>query len=190
VVRALASHFRWHGTPLIVKNDNGSAYRAQMTKDLLRRHGVLQLFSPPRTPQYNGACEAGVGSIATRAHHHAAFFDRPGQWTADDVEAARRQANETARPWGWLGPSPLTVWEAKTPIGEEERRLFRASYEEYAQQERCMRQIDPQAKLDHWQQASIDRVAISRALVTHGYLEFRRRRVAPPITRQKVANIS
>ena len=190
VVRALESHFRWHGTPLVMKNDNGPAFRAQMTKDLFRRHGVLQLFSPPRTPQYNGACEAGVGSIATRAHHHAAFCNRPGQWTADDVEAARRQANETARPWGWQGPTPLESWEGRTEIGEEERNLFQATYEAYVQQERCVRQIDPEAALDHWQQASIDRVAISRALVKHGYLEFRRRRVAPPIIRNKAVIIS
>ena len=189
VITALESHFRWHGAPLVVKDDNGPAYRSKKVKKFLRSHGVLPLFSPPRTPQYNGACEAGVGSIAARAHHHAAYCGRPGEWTADDVEAARRQANETARPWGWRGATPQEVWESRTPIGEAERRLFLASYEAYAQEERRVRTIDPQAELSHWQQASIDRVAISRALVEHGYLEYRRRLVAPPITRKRAVNI-
>ena len=94
------------------------------------------------------------------------------------------------RPWGWQGPTPLAVREERNPIGEEERRLFLPSYEEYARHERGVRHIDPQVELDHWQQASIDRVAISRALVEHGYLEFRRRQVAPPIIRKKAVNIS
>ena len=190
VASQLEAEIVWHGAPLVVKNDNGSAYRAETVKTLLRGHDVLQLFSPPATPSYNGSCEAGIGSIKTRAHHEAARQDRPGQWTCDDIEAARCQANETARPWGWTGPTPQEAFEKRVPITEVERRMFLASYEAYARSERQERGYDPHAELDHYQRAAVDRVAIVRALVEHGYLQFRRRRITPPFVRKKTIRIS
>jgi hypothetical protein len=68
--------------------------------------GTLQLLSPPGTPEYNGTCEAGIGSLKTRTHHEAARNDRPGEWTCDDVEGARMMDNETGRPWGVNGLTP------------------------------------------------------------------------------------
>jgi len=102
--------------------------RAWETRGLLRRYGVLALYSPPETPQYNGSCEAGIGSIETRAHYIAAQHDRPGAWTADDVEQARPQANETARPQGTEGPTPDELWQWREPITQAERRSFTATY--------------------------------------------------------------
>ena len=120
----------------------------------------------------------------------AARHDRPGTWTLDDVEAARCQANETARPWGWRGPTPDDVFEKKIPISDEERRMFISSYEAYARCERLAQGLDPDAELDHYQQAAIDRVAIVRALIEHGYLQIRRRRVTPPFVRRKLRKIA
>ena len=190
VAAHLETEIRWHGAPLVVKNDNGPAFCSDTVKTLLHEHEVLQLFSPPATPSYNGSCEAGVGSIKTRAHHEAARQDRPGVWTADDIEAARCQANETARPWGWTEPTPQEVFDKRVPITEVERRMFLASYEAYATNERQERGYDPQATLNHYQQAAVDRVAIVRALVEHGYLQFRRRRITPPFIRRKTIRIS
>jgi hypothetical protein len=34
-----------------------------MMGNFLRAQGVRPLFSPPRLPAYNGACEAGIGSM-------------------------------------------------------------------------------------------------------------------------------
>ena len=181
----LEASIRQYGAPLVVKDDNGSPYRAEKIKPFLREHGVLQLFSPPATPSYNGSCEAGVGSIKIRAHHEAARHERPGQWTCDDIEAARLQANETGRPWGWTGPTPQEVFEKRVPITDVERRMFLTSYEVYAKQERQARGYQPDAELDHYQQAAVDRVAIARALVEHGYLQIRRRRFTPPFIRRK-----
>jgi hypothetical protein len=72
---------------------------------------VHHLRSPPERPEYNGACEAGIGSMKTRTHHQAALRDCSGQWSSDDAEAARCQANETARPWGASEPTPDQCWE-------------------------------------------------------------------------------
>jgi transposase InsO family protein len=80
--------FAEHGAPLVIKEDNGPGFIAQATRELLAEHGVLVLYSPPYSPSYNGACEAGNGSIKCRATRIAAHAGRAGHWTADDVERA------------------------------------------------------------------------------------------------------
>ena len=50
--------------------------------------------------RYNGSCEAGIGSMKTRTHHQSVRGEHAGDWTCADAEAARQEANETARPWG------------------------------------------------------------------------------------------
>src|SRR3954452_25084008 len=55
------SLFPEHGAPLVVKSDNGSAFLAGDREALLAGCGVWHLFSPPRTPRYNGSCEASIG---------------------------------------------------------------------------------------------------------------------------------
>jgi hypothetical protein len=126
-VQALISLFRQYGTPLVLKTDNGSHFIAHETQELLDRWNVLNLRSPKVTPSYNGSCEAGIGSLKTRAHYLAAFYDRPGQWTCDDVEAARVMANETARPWGLDGPNPTQKWCQRTTLSPVQRLIFRAA---------------------------------------------------------------
>ncbi len=101
VVRdALTALIKEHGAPLVLKHDNESAFLSEEVDGLLSMWGIVRLPSPPATPSYNGACEAGIGGLKVRAHHESARNGRPGEWTCDDVEVARLQANETARPWG------------------------------------------------------------------------------------------
>ena len=85
-----------HGAPLVLKSDNGSAFVASAFEALLAGLRVWQLLSPPRLPSYNGSCEAGIGSMKARTHHQATRLGRAGEWTCDDAEAARQQANQTA----------------------------------------------------------------------------------------------
>jgi hypothetical protein len=75
--------------------DDGSAFIPADFQVRAESHGVLLLFSAHRTPAYNVAMEAGIGSIQTRGHHDAAHQDRTGEGTRDDIEAAR--------PWDLLG---------------------------------------------------------------------------------------
>jgi hypothetical protein len=60
---------------------------------------------PPEFPRYNGAIEAGIGSLKTRVFFEAGRHDRPCDWTCDDAEAGQRQANDLARPNGHLEPT-------------------------------------------------------------------------------------
>jgi len=186
----LESHARWMGYPLVLKVDNGSAFISEEVRAWAREHQVLILYSPPRTPEYNGSIEAGVGSIKTRAHYEAARNDRPGQWTCDDVEAARLQANETGRPWGALGPTPLEAWRRRQPIAPDERAAFLALYQRHAQTEREARGWLPGIELQHREQAAVDRVAISRTLIDQGFLLVRRRRITLPIWKRFATKIS
>lgn len=180
---ALAGLFTVHGTPLVLKSDNGSHFTAAAMQNLTRMHRVAHLFSPPYYPQYNGSIEAGIGSLAGRTMAAAARRGHPGEWTWDDVSTAMRDANETARPRGPSGPSPTTLWTNRTAIREEEGERFTA---------RVNSRIGAGADCGLWEPGlcldrEIARAAIHLALVECGYLRSERRRILPPIRRPKVA---
>lgn len=190
VVTALRLLFRLYGPPLVLKMDNGSAFISGEVETLLREHRVCALFSPPGTPAYNGSVEAGIGSLEVRAFYESARHDRPGEWTCDDVAAARRQANETAHPWGLGGPTPDAAWHRRAPITETDAQRFRSAYDLHRQRECAERGIPSWQQRSRWLRASIDRVALSRALIERGYLLIRSRRVTPPITLHYAGRIS
>ena len=167
----LESLFVQYGPPLVIKSDNGATLIAKEVKKVMRRFGVTYLLSPPYYPQYNGACEAGHGSIKTRAHHIAARAGRPGQWICDDLEAARVQANELSRPQGYGGPSPNRLWEEIKYVSDRDRCRFR---KQVADNLREMRNEINEVETDV---ATIKRLSVSRALVRLGYLLVRRRRI-------------
>ena len=190
VVAALRALFRLYGPPLVLKMDNGSAFISAEVENLLREHRVLALFSPPHTPAYNGSVEAGIGSLEVRAFYESARHDRPGEWTCDDVAAACRQANETAHPWGIGGPTPDAAWQSRAPITETDAQQFRAAYDLHRKRECNERGIASWQQPARRLRASIDRVALSHALIERGYLIIRSRRVTPPITLKYAGRIS
>jgi transposase InsO family protein len=57
-----------------MKTDNGSAFIAEVLARFLARWQVLILFSPPRTPSYNGTIESSIGSLKTRSERLAAHL--------------------------------------------------------------------------------------------------------------------
>lgn len=194
VVACLRGLFAAHGAPLVIKSDNGPAFIAESTQDLLRAHRITWLASPPYTPSYNGACEAGNGSIKTRAHHQAARNDRPEQWTCDDIEYARCEANHLGRPRGKLGPSPQEVWATRTPITYTDRIIFEHTLVKLRAErlEEWRRDTDapPDAQPDKATASTLEREAISRSLFACNYLTTRRRRITLPNWRRKVRGIA
>ncbi len=185
----LEALFREHGPPLALKSDNG-ACRSAVVQDLLRRYGVLHLLSPPGLPPYNGAIEAGFGGLKTAAHWEAARHDRPGLWTADDLEAARCRANALHRPWGLDAPTPDDAWSERTPITTAERVALHQSLWVYRHQERQKRGARPGEPLRPPDPDALFRAALSQALIQRGYLTVRRRRIAPPLSIRFLGNIS
>ena len=182
--------FREHGPPLVLKNDNGSAFIAENFQELLARWEVLALRSPALTPQYNGGCEASIGVLKNRTEEQATLAGRPGQWTSADLAAAQHVTNVVHRPFGHTGPSRAELWQGRLPITTAQRAALRRSVECHRETARKELGYDQATSLGRREQDRVDRVAIRRALVEHGYLCFRRRRITPPLTRQKVANIS
>jgi hypothetical protein len=175
---ALQALFREHGAPLVLKSDNGSAFLAAECGALLLRGGVWPLFSPPRTPRYNGSAEAGIGSMKTRTHHQAARRGCPGEWSCEDAEAARQEANQTARPRGPHGPTPEEAWRERLPIGAGERAAFGEAVRELTEEVRRQQGHPPGAALDHHAAAAVARATLVRVLVAEGLLQFRAGRPA------------
>jgi transposase InsO family protein len=179
-VTAVEWLFLQHGAPLVCKTDNGSPFVAQLFEQLLERWQVIPLLSPPRTPRYNGAVEAGFGSFKTRVYYEAVRHGRIGAWTSDDLEAAHGLSNCAARPWGAHGPTPQEAWDRRPRITPQQRTQFLE----------CVAQATAalQVQLDHGlneelqvaPRASVAREAVRRALEELGYLLVRRRRVSPP----------
>lgn len=188
---ALTALLKEVDAPLVLKTDNGSHFTGKEIRYLLAARGIVHLVSPPGTPRYNGAVEAGIGSIKTRTHLESARQDRPGEWTCDDVEKARRQANEQGRPRGFEGDSPGQMWYYdRDPVYDGEREEFRSRLEAFQAQARAERNFLPAVPLPTHEQDSIDRVATSRACVALGYLLYRRRRIPIRISDLKRQNVS
>jgi transposase InsO family protein len=188
-ILALAPLFVIHGAPLLLKTDNGSPFCAEAMLAYLLRFEVLPLFSPPYWPRYNGAIEAGIGSLKTRTEDHAKRHGRPAWWTCDDVEAARLEANATARPKGPEGPTPDELWDARVLLSADERTLFGTSVTQERITARIELGLSIEGQLATFDARAVDRQAIRRALVEHDYLLLSRRRIPLAFTQPKTAEI-
>ncbi len=182
--------FAAHGAPLVIKCDNGSSLIGEDVRAVCDAHGVLLLISPPQTPRYNGAVEAGIGRLKTRAHYAAARHSRTARWSCDDIEEARRTGNAVVYQRDKLSASPDTVWAARVAPSSAERKLLRGEYWKRYERERELRGLAGVEDLPEMTIRSIDRAAISRALVALGYLEIRRRRIPQVFSRRKPLNIT
>jgi len=186
VAGALTALFVVCGAPLVLKSDNGGAFGAGVVQEVLGQYGVIPLFSPPYWPRYNGAIEAGIGSLKTRTQRQALLAGHPGQWTWHDAETARQEANATARPHGVTGPTPEQLWQGRTPRSVGQRAVFGATLQ------RCRQEAEGGGAggNERSREAARERQVIQRALVEHGYLLFSRRRIPSPIPKPKVTFFS
>jgi transposase len=171
----LEARYREHGAPLVQKADGGFA--AKSTRSLLQRWGVFLLLSPPHLPRYNGSIEAGICSMIARTDHHAASSGRPGEWSCEDLEAARLEANETGRPWGSHGPTPDEAWNDRRSVSAEERRAFEGAVRKHAHWWRKVvvgsKQREEVTQAD---EDAVTRYAVTAALKDLGYLKAGRGR--------------
>jgi len=183
---ALARLFARHGAPVVLKMDNGSAFRADAFKEFLETSGVIPLYSPPSCPGYNGAIEAAIGSLKKRTEDQAHAQGRSGLWAPADLVAAQTAAN-AGHPRRLNGRTPASVWESRTPINPVERVVFTLTVERQRFQVKDELRISQEESLDHWRASAVDRQAIERAFVEHGHLLFTRRRIPLTIRAGKVA---
>jgi hypothetical protein len=110
--------------------------------------------------------------VKARTHHQAARGGLPDEWTCDDAEAARREANETALPWGVNGPTPAETWEGRRRLEAGERAAFAAEVGRGRRDAKRAQGYPADGVLDRTAAAAVDRVAIRDALVARGLLRF------------------
>ena len=178
-----------YGAPLVLKSDNGSAFRAGELKQFLRRFQVWPLYSPPGCPGYNGAIEASIGSLKKRTDWEACRAGHAGLWTSSDLERAREQANTQPRPQGPDRRSPLEAWESRRPPSPAERDCFADRVQCLEAAIAAHQGIAPQVALNHYEQAALHRVVLQEALVEGGYLSITRRLIPQTFYGQKAAKI-
>jgi transposase InsO family protein len=171
VVRAalleLCNH---HGAPLVLKCDNGSAFTCAVARALLVERGVVMLYSPPHWPRYNGAIEAGIGSLKERTAACAARSGHAGVWSWDDLAGAQWEANTQSRPWCVSDASADALWEGREPITVEERATFAEAVAQASTNHALEACADDGEKVTS--EASVARSAIELALVKCGYLQY------------------
>ncbi len=178
--RALEARFRQHGAPLVLKSDNGGHVKGWEVAEVLRAHGVLALLTPVALPEHHGAMEAGIGSLATRAHHHGARHGRPGHWTCDDVEGARREANATRRSRTLVGSTPNEAWASRSSLTPEDRATFTTVKARMDEVVRLEQGYFLSLELDEKTQGALERMAVVHSLMECGYLHIRRSRIPLP----------
>jgi transposase InsO family protein len=108
--------------PLVLKLDNGSHFTAKRVRRLNEKHQVTMLFSPPYTPEYNGAIEARNGTIKTWAADLARLRGHAGRFTSDDIEGAVCMINQSPKIDGYLTPDAHFL--ARPEISQDERTEF------------------------------------------------------------------
>ena len=160
-------------------------------QELLSRHGVQGLYSPPDTPQYNGAVEAGVGALKGRTDAQALARGAPGEWTWEDTEAARQEANAVCVGRRETSPTRAAVWAAREPLRPEARTTFQAEVLRQQQGQAPAASTEVEApggealdKARPW------RVVLRRALVALGYLVVSWRRIPLQVKTKKMAKIT
>ena len=170
VVAAMSRLIKEHGAPLVLKMDNGSAFIAEQTVDLLLGHPIAPLYSPPRTPAYNGACERSIGVLKATA------ADLEILWPSHKLDARLQGAAALlARRHGRRQASPNELWAARQRISDEQRDDFLMHWCEHELLLREAKGIACDAQLDHAEQASIGRQAIRDALCELDLLTIQRR---------------
>jgi hypothetical protein len=179
VLEALADLFAEHGPPLVLKCDNGPAFRADRTKRFLLDRDVFALYSPPYCARYNGACERANGTLKELTAHLADQAGRRDFWSSDDLLAARLRANRLSRPCGKSGPTPEQSWAWRGVLSLDKRKNMWQHLRSEIAAVLEQRAIDPTAALSHYTQTEIERIAAQRVFEELGLLHITRRRIAP-----------
>jgi transposase InsO family protein len=181
--------FTIYGAPLVVKSDNGSAFRAADLKGFLQRWQVWPLYSPPGAPWYNGAIEASIRSLKIWTEYEAWRNGHADAWASADLDAARAFANTLSRPRRLAGRAPAEVWESRRPPSQEVRDDFGVCVRHLEAEARRAQGIPLDAALDHYDQAALHRRVLESVLVEHGYLSITRRRLPQRLFGKSVAKI-
>src|SRR5581483_4085790 len=88
------------------------------------------------------------------------------------AEAARLEANQTARPWGVSGATPEQTWLGRRPVVPTGRTAFATVVRRHRVEARREQGLPPDGPLPPPLQAAADRTALRRSLAEHGLLTY------------------
>lgn len=104
-IRPKSDHARWpmHGTPLVIRCDNGKVFKSAWGKDMLARLGIQADFGRPHVPQDKPIVERSFGSI------HRMFEDTLPGSCGPDNKGDESVSEKTFRQVGgrYVDPRPL-----------------------------------------------------------------------------------
>lgn len=137
--------FRTEGAPMFLKRDLGSPLNCQAVDEVLERHRVLPLNSPPGYPRYNGSMERGMRDLkATLDHRRMKVLTKDLPMTLE-VELATHQLNHRRlRSLGGLTPCQV-YHDPQRHLrihGAARDRIFREVFEQFWQFAQCMPKHD------------------------------------------------
>jgi len=135
-----------HGAPLVLKLDNGSAFISAELRTFCERHQIELLHSPVRRPSFNGTVEVSARWSKVRAVRAACAAGRAHELRAEDLAAACQYVDDGER------------------IDPEVRARFRAAVRRQLQVACDERGLAGTDRLRHTERASLERVAVQRAL--------------------------
>jgi hypothetical protein len=129
--------FKKEGPPMFLKRDLGSPLNCHAVDEVLERHSVLPLNSPPGYPRYNGSMERSMRDL-----HDALDQRRLGALPlAVDVELATHQLNHR-RLRSLNRQTPCQVYHDPARRlrlhGASRQRIFREVFEQFWQYIQCM----------------------------------------------------
>ncbi|MBA3936006.1 MAG: hypothetical protein H0X38_00950 [Planctomycetes bacterium] len=157
-----------------MKSISESSRKGRTTAALTCRYRPVALASV--SASYNGACEAGNGTIKLLTHELACRHDRPAAWTLDDLEAARLLANRRITDRDQTR-TPEARFADRMPITPAERMRLATAIAG----ERTRRAEDSEIASAHGvrkiRSDALEREAIAAALSGTGVITIRSRRV-------------
>lgn len=190
VVDALHVCITQYGAPFVIKMDN--AFDAIEIHQFADKNDIHILLSPPGLPRYNGAAEAGIGGLKTRAIHEAIRQGRKGIWNCDDLEAARLMGNELPQTWNEQAETANQRWKQRGYLDPKDRLALKIEIDYYYNEEiqklcsEYLPGIDPPKQKVN----ACKRNAIARALVKLGFLKVRRSRITQLNKLKKMKKVS
>src|SRR5437588_7926843 len=133
--------FKKEGPPMFLKRDLGSPLNCHAVDEVLERHRVLPLNSPPGYPRYNGSMERGMRDLKAALDEQrmqALMKDVP---LALEVELATHKLNHRRRR-SLGGLTPCQVYHDPHRRlrlhGTVRERIFREIFEQFWQFAQCM----------------------------------------------------
>jgi hypothetical protein len=143
--------FRKHGAPMFLKRDLGSPLNCLAVDEVLERHGVLPLNSPPGYPRYNGSMERNMRDLqAALDQRHLDALKLP---MSVDLELVTHQLNHRRlRSLGSKTPCQVYHDPARRLRlhGASRQRIFREVLEQFWQYAQCMPNRNPYTLRAAW----------------------------------------